>query len=569
MPHTSQQTAQQIDTLIIGQGLAGSLLAWQLMQQGQSIGIVCDDNAASASRVAAGIFNPVSGQRLVLQAQAEHIIASARQCYAQLESQFGQTFFHAMPMLRVFKHDNERQRFEQRRRDTDYAPYLGRYINKLDPIHAPHGLCQQHQTGYLDINALLDCWRDYFIAQHCYMPQRFEYADLKVQTTGITWHHIHAKRIIFCQGFMDQDNPWFSHLPFQPAKGEILTLKIDANLSDHIINGGKWLLPLGNRHYKTGATYAHDLSDTEPSAQAKAELLKGLQHLISTPLDVEVVKQQAGIRPNTLDKHPFIGFHAEQSAVGIFNGFGSKGSMLIPYYAQAFAHHIGTASSIPGEADIARIASCETPRLAKRSTISLTERVHQSLIAHINPSHIVIDATAGNGHDTLFLAKHIDASGQVFAFDIQMQAIDNTYKKLKQAGLNDRVTLLCCGHENMLEHIPDECIGKVQLIMFNLGYLPRADKAIITQSNTTLTALDAAIQLIAPDGRISILAYPGHPGGTEESNAVKAWLMQLSKQAFTVITHEPLHAASISPVWIEVIHQRCVHPSQLSNMKNI
>ncbi len=552
------ETIHYTNTLIIGQGLAGSILGWKLMQQGQSITIVCDEDAPCASRVAAGLFNPITGQRLVLQEQAEHIIPTARQCYQELASQFGHTFFHDKTMLRILKSSKELQTFEKRSQDRHYAPFLGERIKSVEPVSAPHGLYQQTQTGYLDTNALLDSLREYFMSKQSYIADHFDYCDLKITDNGIIWKQVHAKRIIFCQGFMDKDNPWFQHLPFQPAKGEILTLTTDAALPDQIINGGKWLLPLHNGQYKTGATYSHDLSTLEPMQESRTELLNGLQILFHTVLKVDVIQQQAGVRPNTLDKHPFIGFHPEKTQIGIFNGFGSKGSMLIPHYAQAFADHLCSGSTFPGEADITRInITKDKSTTTKSARVSLTNRVHQKLEPLIQAAckqtdYIAIDATAGNGHDTLFLARHIAHQGQIFAFDIQKQAIDNTYQRLNEAELAGRVSLFCAGHETMLEHIPHSLHGKVNLIMFNLGYLPHADKSVITHKTTTIQALNAAIGLIASNGRISILAYPGHAGGETEVMAIISWLENLP-DAFIVIKHKPLHAKQYSPQWFEVI----------------
>ena len=556
------------NTLVIGQGLAGSLLGWTLMQQGQQISIVCDETAPCASRVAAGLFNPVTGQRLVLQEHAAQIIPAARHCYRKLEKQFDATFFHDKLMLRILNNDKERQTLNKRRQDNAYTPYLGQHIDTIEAIRSPHGLYEQQQTGYLDTNALLNRLRAYFIQQESYCADHFDYADLKITSNGIIWKHIHAERIIFCQGFMDQKNPYFNWLPFQPAKGEILTLTSDSPLPTQIINGGKWLLPLHNGQYKTGATYSHDLSTIEAMPAAKTELLNGLQKLFLSPQRFTVIRQQAGVRPNTKDKHPFIGLHPEKPQLAIFNGFGSKGSMLIPHYAQAFAEHLSHGTEIPHEADITRISNSNTEPAKTPSRLSLTARVHQNLLPHIQAAcntaqnadsdkqnnYIAIDATAGNGHDTLFLARHIQKHGEVFAFDIQKQAIDNTYKRLNEAKLSDNATLYCCGHEQMLEQIPHACVGKVDLIMFNLGYLPHADKTVITHTNTTIQALNASIQLIAPNGRISILAYPGHAGGAHETDAVKLWLEALPA-SFIMIKHQSLHDNPHSPRWFEIIRQ--------------
>ncbi|WP_157821252.1 NAD(P)/FAD-dependent oxidoreductase [Mariprofundus ferrinatatus] len=344
------------DTLIIGNGLAGSMLAWQLIQHGQKIMVVGDESLPSASRVAAGLFNPVTGKRLVLQPYAETVIPAAVTLYRSLERRFGQCFFHEKPMLRIIKGRHEKETFEKRTVESDYIPYLGTILPTPALVNAPNGLFEQRKTGYLDTNSLLDCLRDYFIAQGFYHPFSFDHADLNVTSEGIEWRGFKAARIIFCEGFMAKENPWFNWLPFQPAKGEILSLKTDVKLPEKIINGGKWILPLQNGHFKTGATYDHNLSTLEPTDAGKAELIAGMQKLLTSPIEYSLLDHRAGVRPNTLDKHPFIGLHPVRPEIGIFNGFGSKGSMLIPFYSAAFADCLSKGLPLPPEADISRIA---------------------------------------------------------------------------------------------------------------------------------------------------------------------------------------------------------------------
>ncbi|ATX80126.1 Putative rRNA methylase [Mariprofundus aestuarium] len=183
--------------------------------------------------------------------------------------------------------------------------------------------------------------------------------------------------------------------------------------------------------------------------------------------------------------------------------------------------------------------------------VSLTGQVHKSLLARIKDGATCIDATAGNGFDTLFLASHTGEAGHTYAFDIQQQAIDNTKKRLAEADLLDRVTLIHAGHESMLEHVPETDHGKVDIIVFNLGYLPRTDKSVITHEPTTLQALNSSLKLLSSRGHISILAYPGHPGGREEAEAVKTWAKHLPA-TFDARIHEPENSGGSSPEWIEI-----------------
>ncbi|GAV19453.1 bifunctional tRNA (mnm(5)s(2)U34)-methyltransferase/FAD-dependent cmnm(5)s(2)U34 oxidoreductase [Mariprofundus micogutta] len=340
--------------LIVGQGLAGSILAWQLIQCGKSVLVTHDEHASSASRVAAGLFNPVTGQRFVLQSDAEVLIPAARELYTHMEQQFEQPFFYEMPMLRIIKNEKELSTLYKRKTDPVYSAYLGE-ITTHPSLNAPLGVVEQFQTGYLDTNALLDCLKSYFIENHSFISNQFIHDDLETTAAGICWNGIKANQIIFCEGYMGRNNPWFSWLPFQPAKGEILTLKSTAELPDQIINGGRWLLPVHDGNHKVGATYDHDLSTTRPTEKAEHGLLGAMQQLLIDMPDYEIIAQQCGVRPNTLDKNPFIGFHPEHHQLGIFNGFGSKGSMLIPYYADLFAQHLTDSAEIPARVDIARI----------------------------------------------------------------------------------------------------------------------------------------------------------------------------------------------------------------------
>lgn len=134
-----------------------------------------------------------------------------------------------------------------------------------------------------------------------------------------------------------------------------------------------------------------------------------------------------------------------------------------------------------------------------------------------------VDATAGAGHDTVFLARQVGAAGRVFALDTQREALARTRQRVQEAGMGERVGLLHAGHEAMETVLPPEAVGRLGAVMFNLGYLPGGDKAWITKPETTVAGLDAARRLLAPEGMLSVVAYPGHPGGAEESAAVRAW----------------------------------------------
>lgn len=153
----------------------------------------------------------------------------------------------------------------------------------------------------------------------------------------------------------------------------------------------------------------------------------------------------------------------------------------------------------------------------------LVVRAQEAVGRVLGAGGIAVDATAGNGHDTLFLARSVGPGGRVYAVDLQERAIAATRARLAEAGLEDRVRLCTADHETLAERVDPDDRGRVAAVMFNLGYLPGGDHTLITRPPTTLAALEAGRALLAPGGRMTILAYTGHPGGADEAAAVRAW----------------------------------------------
>ncbi|SFJ46796.1 class I SAM-dependent methyltransferase [Thermoflavimicrobium dichotomicum] len=185
------------------------------------------------------------------------------------------------------------------------------------------------------------------------------------------------------------------------------------------------------------------------------------------------------------------------------------------------------------------------------STLASARHYITSHLKQVDPAHdpvVVMDATIGNGHDTLFLAEIVHPQGKVYGFDIQPEAISTTTKRLEQANLLDVVELHLLGHERFDEVIPADLCGKLEAVMFNLGYLPHGNPSIITRPDTTITALDKLSEWLAPGGVITLALYTGHPGGQEEADAVVKWASSLPAKSFQVMWQQILnrhHAPSL------------------------
>lgn len=171
------------------------------------------------------------------------------------------------------------------------------------------------------------------------------------------------------------------------------------------------------------------------------------------------------------------------------------------------------------------------------------QMAHAFLEEVVTDEDIVVDATMGNGHDTLFLAQ---LAKKVYAFDIQEQAIKQTTKRLVEAKV-DNVELFLTGHENVGQYIKS-----TKAAIFNLGYLPSADKTVITQPHTTIQALEKLCQRLVAGGRIAIMIYYGHAGGDVERDAVLDFVSQLSQQEFTVALYKTINQINQPPFLVMI-----------------
>jgi len=184
------------------------------------------------------------------------------------------------------------------------------------------------------------------------LPEKFDFSNLTISGSGITYKNIRAKHLIFCEGYQATQNPYFSWLPFALNKGELLEISVKNFPEECIYNKGVYVVPLEPGKWKVGATYNWREPDELPTEAGFNELKTRLQQLVKLPVQPQA--HYAGIRPAVRDRKPLIGTHPELPAVHIFNGMGSKGVLMAPWLADHFSEVLtGNAVLLP-EADINR-----------------------------------------------------------------------------------------------------------------------------------------------------------------------------------------------------------------------
>ena len=318
----------QIDYLIVGRGLAGAVLGFQLEQKGQKVAFVDKEYNSSSSRIALGIVNPVTGRKMVKSWKVDTLIPKARSFYKKVEEQIGEQIIHETKVLRLFTANGDINEWETKVGTPAYDKYLGDSFAIEDKsILAPFGGGFIKQSFWLDISLMLDKLKKTSIIYN----ESFDYDLLKVSTDKITYKNIEAKGVVFCEGYEGVDNPFFKDLPFVLAKGEILTIET-AMEREEILNRNLSIQPWEKNKYRVGATFSWDDLNEEPTEHKKEELLQKLNKVLK--IDYKVVDHKAGIRPTVKDRRPLLGQHAKYTNLFFFNGLGTKGVSLAPYCSE-------------------------------------------------------------------------------------------------------------------------------------------------------------------------------------------------------------------------------------------
>lgn len=345
------------DYIIVGRGIAGTVLAYTLMRRGCKVAMPEMTASPTASAVAAGIVNPVTGKKLSKTWRAESLFSFLTPFYRQMESTLGEQFFHQMPVYRLFDTMEEQNTWLGRTADPEYSRFI-RSATRLypDALYQPFGGMEIIEAGYVNIPFLLESFQTWFREKGIHRPGIFNTGEVELENGRVKWQDVVARKIIFCEGSFGKDNPYFNWLPFRPVKGELLTVCIPGAEFRHIINRHLFIMPTQRADtYRAGATYEWKDLNWAPTGAAHGEITGRLEKLLRVPF--QVLEQKAGIRPATADRRPFIGTHPAVPEVAIFNGLGTKGVSLAPYFAEQFAEHLLNDKELDSEVNIHRYNS--------------------------------------------------------------------------------------------------------------------------------------------------------------------------------------------------------------------
>jgi glycine oxidase len=329
------------DYIIVGQGLAGTLLAHFLEERGSNFLLIDQGHAASSSKVAAGMINPITGRKYVKSWRIEEFLPFARKTYEDLGSKLGISTFSQKNILRVLFTPEDENTWLSRSADPLAAQYI------IDPADASE--CEEYLNGapaygeltqslIVNLSNILEHYRRRLLSKEQLLEDRFKYEELKILENGIQYSNLRAKAIIFAEGHQVKENPFFNHLPWQPVKGEVLIVRIPGAPFKKVIRHQFFITHLEDDLYWVGSAYIHQYEDSLPTEAERIRLEEALAKVLKLPF--EVVEHKAGIRPAVRGRRPVMGPHPKYQNVLLFNGLGTKGSSLGPYFAHHFVQYL-------------------------------------------------------------------------------------------------------------------------------------------------------------------------------------------------------------------------------------
>jgi len=350
------------DFIIVGQGIAGSLLAWFLLKKNRSVTVIDDAKPNASSRIAAGIIHPITGRRIVKTWMVDVLFPFAENFYRDLEDYFGAKIFHPTMIVELLSTAKEYNDWMARSEEQELHSYIesafdsGVYDDYLQTFFKKILI---KKSGWINTTVLLEQIGSMLLRDGNFRKEKMDFESLKLSEDVITYKDIIASKIIFCDGIEATNNPFWKHLPFIPAKGELITIKADMKL-DQILNRKIFILPLGDKLFKVGSTYSWNFQNDLPSLEGREELVSQLKAVLKVPF--EVVEQSSGIRPTIKDRRPVLGLHKQFPQVGIFNGLGTKGCLLAPYFANHLACYLTGENDLMKEVDVRlRTANSQLP----------------------------------------------------------------------------------------------------------------------------------------------------------------------------------------------------------------
>lgn len=345
---------KKVEFLIIGQGLAGTMLAFEMLKASISFKIVSSPRKSKTSLVAAGMVNPLVFKRLTKSWMVDDLLPVMKSTYHELEELLKEQFYFEKKILKPLS-EQEMELWVERKKNPDFSKYIGNVLTKspLDEVMPSAGYGFVKSAGYLHLSRFLESAELFFREKALIIDADFNPEDKQLTSPKVEIEGIEAEKLVFCEGYHLMNNPLFQFVKLNPVKGEVLQIYAPSLSEDYILNKKCFVLPVGNHRFKVGSTYEWKDLNEKTTEDGKTSIVERLDNLISA--DYKIENHWAGVRPAVIDRRPVLGVHPEYKNIFVFNGLGTKGVMLVPWFAKEMLRFVsGVNQGLPEEVDVQR-----------------------------------------------------------------------------------------------------------------------------------------------------------------------------------------------------------------------
>jgi glycine/D-amino acid oxidase-like deaminating enzyme len=344
----------KVDYLIIGQGICGTFLSYYLKQEGKNVLVIDELQPFSSTKVASGVINPVTGRRVVTTWMIETLLPFAWEAYSNVGKELNETIIEQKNTISFAPSYQMKETYEKRMSETDsYISSIADNEQYKAFFNYIFGCYSIEPTYLINLHPLLKGWRKKLSDSNSLSEESFDISMLVVHEDHVTYKNITAQKIIFCSGISTFEYAYWENLPFVYNKGQALVVDIPGLPPTNIYKyGALSLAPWYDGLWWVGSSYENEFDTAEPTMLFREGMTKELNTILNIPFTI--IDHIASLRPATLERRPFLGLHPQYKSIGIFNGMGTKGCSLAPYFAKQFADHLTNNQPLDALADIKR-----------------------------------------------------------------------------------------------------------------------------------------------------------------------------------------------------------------------
>lgn len=347
----------QVDYIVVGQGISGTFLSYYLRKANKSVLVLDKPLSNTASRIASGVINPVTGRRIVKTWMIDELLPFTKQAYHEIGNLLGENIVNECYILEFHPTKQMEDTFDSRLAGS--AEYLSDVEDEKEwknLFNYHFGIGKVNPALHLDLQTLLNCYRHNLQKENILLEEVFEEKYLTVDKGSVQYKDITASKIFFCDGVAGLQHPYFDKLPFAFNKGEAIIAEIPDLPNSYIYKQGLSLVPWNKEKqlFWIGSTYTWKYEDILPTKEFSEKVKFQLDNWLKIPY--KILDHFAAERPANVERRPFVGLHPQFSQIGILNGMGTKGCSLAPFFAKEIVDLLLEGKEINPLADIGRFA---------------------------------------------------------------------------------------------------------------------------------------------------------------------------------------------------------------------